>query len=400
MNSNKNKEIYSNRVLVITKEGAHRENIRNNLMNKGGFKVDFISNYRNAVAIINEFKPGVCLHDWDSFDTDQNCMFHQMIAKMDSLSFLCRVVFAKQITSTMFAVSHDTGIDRVITLTNLQLNVVEEINMARASISNISSLQQLTRSINRGTENYNQTEIDKAIIDAYESYPYDNIVKVEFGNLCLRNNKIKKAETIGEELLNKDPNNVRAMNLLSRIYMKQNRLEDAIEILENANLLSPKNSKRLISLGNLCIQKKNMSKAKNYFQEAYETAPEDDDTKESLIQFEMDHGNPNDALDLFKKSMSEEEVAGFLNNYGIQCVHHQKYDEALKFYDLAINSLKTNKYVPQIYFNMSLAHRRLKNYSECITCSKKALKYNPDFLKASKQIVEIEKLFNLKSNAK
>ena len=398
MNLKKNKEVYSNRVLVITKEGLHREPLKNNLAQKGGFKVDFISNYRNAVTIINEFRPGVCLHDWDAFDTDQNCMFHQMIAKMDSLSFLCRIVYAKMITNTMFAVSFDTGIDRVITLTNLQLNIVEEINMARASISNISNLQKLTRSIHSEGGSYDQSEIDKSIIEAFESYPYDNIVKVEFGNLCLRNNKIKKAETIAEELLNKDEFNVRAMNLLSRIYMKQNRLEEAIEVLENANLLSPKNSKRLISLGHLCLKNNKKTKARKYFQEAYDIAPEDDETKESLVQFEMDHGNPNDALDLFKKTMSEEEVAGFLNNYGIQFVRLQKYEEALKFYDLAIGSLKTNKYVPHIYFNMSLAHRRLKNYDECLKCSKKVLHHNPEFTKATKQIAEIEKLFKLKAD--
>ncbi|NRA45343.1 MAG: hypothetical protein HRU09_10360 [Oligoflexales bacterium] len=109
---------------MLTKEGVHRENISKNLK-KGGFTCDFISNYRNASQVINHTKPGVLLHDWDSFDTDQNCLFQQMIAKMISLTHLCRITYAKKISSTIFATAYDTGIDCVITLTNLQLNIVE-----------------------------------------------------------------------------------------------------------------------------------------------------------------------------------------------------------------------------------------------------------------------------------
>ena len=391
-----NKEIYSNRVLVLTKEGVHRENISKNLK-KGGFTCDFISNYRNASQVINHTKPGVLLHDWDAFDTDQNCLFHQMIAKMTNLSYLCRITYAKKLSSTIFATAYDTGIDRVITLTNLQLNIVEEIRMARSSISNISNLQKLTRSIHSNEHEYSQSEIDQTVSEAYSQYPHDSIVKLEFGNLCFRNNKLNKALTIGDEILNQDQNNVRAMNLVSRIYMKQNKHDEALTVLENANILAPKNINRLLELGDICIQTNQGAKARKYYEEAYESAPENPETIEALGKLEVNEGNQNAALEIFKKTMSEEEVAGFLNNAGIREVRKQNYKEAMKLYELAVNSLKTNKYVSQLYFNMALAQRRLKNLEGCRDYLKKSLEHKSDFSKAEKQLKEVEKLLRKKS---
>lgn len=395
-NDENNKKIYSNKVLVMTKSGAHRENISKNLK-KGGFTCDFISNYRTASQVINHTKPGILLHDWDSFDTDQNCLFHQMIAKMTNLSHLCRITYAKIINRTIFATAYDTGIDRVITLTNLQVNIIEEIRMARSSISNIGKLQKLTRMIHSNQHEYSQSEIDQTVSEAYTQYPYDGIVKIEFGNLCLRNGKHNKALTIGAELLNQDKNNVRAMNLISRVYMKMNKHDEALAVLENANILAPKNINRLLELGDICLQIKQPSKARQFYEEAYESAPEDPDTIEALGKLEVNEGNQNAALEIFKKTMSEEEVAGFLNNAGIREVKNENYKDAIKLYDLAISSLKTNKYIPQLYFNMALAQRRLKNLEACRDYLKKSLKYKKEFTKAEKQLKEVEKLLKKKS---
>ncbi|MFK7828054.1 MAG: tetratricopeptide repeat protein [Oligoflexales bacterium] len=391
-----NKEVFSNRILVLTKEGGHRENISKNLK-KGGFTCDFISNYRNASQVINHTKPGILLHDWDAFDTDQNCLFHQMIAKMTSLTHLCRITYAKKLNPTIFATAYDTGIDRVITLTNLQLNICEEIRMARSAISNINKLQKLTRLIHSNQHEYSQSEIDQTVSEAYSQYPYDGIVKLEFGNLCFRNNKLNKALTIGEELLNQDLTNVRAMNLVSRIYMRQNKHDEALTVLENANILAPKNIHRLLELGDICIQTNQGPKARKYYEEAYESAPEDPNTIGALGKFEVHEGNQNAALEIFKKTMSEEEVAGFLNNAGIRAVRNSNIKEALKLYELAINSLKTNKYVSQLYFNMALAQKRLKNLEACRDYLKKSLEHKTDFSKAAKQLKEVEKLLKKKS---
>ena len=90
--------------------------------------------------------------------------------------------------------------------------------------------------------------------------------------------------------------------------------------------------------------------------------------------------------------MSEEIAAGILNNAGIQAVRQNNPDLAIKFYQLALESLKTKKYFPQIYFNLALAKRRTKDYEEAVKFLNKALKCNPDYRKARKQIREIESL--------
>lgn len=373
---------------MITPEGTHRQPITK-ILTDSGFSVTYIEQLRDATQVINDLEPGVILHDWDNLDKDQSVFFHQMIAKMNEFVNICRIVFSKKITPNLIALSADTGIDRVISLTSLKVNIAQEINMVRSAISSVTEMQELVRSLNSNSGKYSQQEIDQVVSDSYKQYPHDQIVKLEFGNLCFRNSKLAKAKTIAKELLNQNEYNVRAMSLMSRIHMKEKNFDAALSVLENANILSPKNSKRLLSLADLCVQKGDKVKARGYFNEALEAYPEDKEVATTYAKFEITEDNPNAALEIFKKSMSEEEVAGILNNSGVQAVRNNDISDSMKFYSLAIDSLKTNRLMPQIYFNMALAQRRLHQYEEALTYANRVLELDPEFKKAKKQIQEL-----------
>lgn len=391
-NTSSSSSIRPNVAMVISPDGKHRTEIANTLIQKGAYQVLFLANLDKIIEQLVHSKAGVVIHDWDGFDRDQNALLHQRVGRHDDMVGVLRLVYTGAVTNSLIAVASDTGMDRIISLTAAKLSLVEEIQMARSGRAGYTELQQKVREIQMGESLYSQNELDTLVAKAYDVHPYDPIVKLEFGQLNYRKQRLQKAMGTAKEILVKDPHNVRAMGLVSRILMKQGQLDEAFAFLERANVLSPKNSERLLSMGDIVLKKGDKHKARELYAEAVDADPDGSSgASETLGLFEMDEGNPNGALEIFRQSMSEEEVAGLLNNNGILASRNGNYQEALRFYDLAITSLKTNKYVPNLYFNMALVYKNLKNFSEMHKMLKRALKFNPSFNKAAKMLKELEK---------
>ncbi|MDD9951732.1 MAG: tetratricopeptide repeat protein [Zetaproteobacteria bacterium] len=381
-----------NVVIVVTPDGKHRTEISETLMQKGGYQVFFLADLDKIIEQLLHLRAGVVIHDWDAFDRDPCSLLHQRVTRHPEMVAVLRLVFTASVSNSLIAVAADTSIDRIISRTAVKLSLVEEIQMARSGRAGYTELQEKVREIQRGEADYSQNEVDTLVAKAYDIHPYDPVVKLEFGQLNYRKQRLQKSMGTAKEILVKDPQNVRAMGLVSRILMKQGQLDEAFAFLERANILSPKNSQRLLSMGDIVLKKGDKAKAREYYQEAVENDPDATaGASEKLGLFELEEGNANDALDIFRQAMSEEEVAGLLNNNGILAARKGEYEESLKFYDLAVTSLKTNKYVPHIYFNMALANKNLKNLEEARKLLKRALKYNPSFTKAEKMLKDIEK---------
>ena len=93
-----------------------------------------------------------------------------------------------------------------------------------------------------------QEDIDKQIEDTYKKYPHDENVQLEMGNLDFRKEELDKAKDMAKKILEKNAYNLRAVNLLSRISMKEGNFEEANKLLQKANSVSPKNADRLLLL--------------------------------------------------------------------------------------------------------------------------------------------------------
>lgn len=388
----------NNQVVILVKEEKNRKMLKS-ILESNCFQVEFTNEPQKVVQIINRVNASIFLHDWDSIDYDQNVSMHQRISKIDELPPLCTIVYAAKITPSMLALSVDTKIDRIITKTNLKINLVEEIKMTRSGVTEVDSLREKIREIHNKNDSYSQNEINELVVETFERYPHDPIVKLEFGNLCYRRNNFKRAENLSLELININRNNVRAMNLLSRIYMKQKNYDKSLAILKNANILSPKNLDRLILLGDICYEKGDTNEARSYYKEACAEYSDNKEAISSYAEFEIKENNFDVAIELFKKSMSEEEAAGLLNNAGVQAVRLGQYEDALKFYKLAYESLKTNKHIPQILFNLGLAYLRQKMHEEALRHFKMAAAEKPDFRKANAHVRNLEKYLNKQKSA-
>ncbi|MDQ3234548.1 MAG: tetratricopeptide repeat protein, partial [Pseudobdellovibrionaceae bacterium] len=140
---------------------------------------------------------------------------------------------------------------------------------------------------------------------------------------------------------------------------------------------------RLILMGDALYGKGDLDKAMACYQEAIDIDPSVKDiAHKQMGQVHLATGKVEEALELFKGSMSEEESAGFFNNAAVHAVREGKIEEAITLYNTALKALVTDKLKPFIYFNLALSHRRLGQAEDAVKCLKRALHYNPGYEKA------------------
>lgn len=383
-------------VLLVTKEGPHREELKPGL-ERDGYDVEFAAEFEGAQKVMGTLKPFVMVHDWEIGDPAPSQSFQQRIAKIAAFSATIKILLVKESSPTILATASDCNVARIVTHANARLNLASEIQMVAAAESNTADIQKTVRELQLHGKDYSQEEIDDLVEDAYRQFSHDPVVKLEFANLQFRQEDFEKSKSMAEEILRKDPHNVRCMNLISRVLMKQGDLNGAIEYLENANGLSPKNTERLSLLGKAFFTKGDLPKAERYFEEVLELEPDSDSAAKSLGEVKLSQGDINGAFDIVKNSLSEEEAASFFNNTGVIAVKNGKFDEAVSLYESALDALSSDKYRPPILFNLALAYRKKNNLTKALKCLNRALKFDTSYLKAVKQKREIERLMKKKA---
>jgi tetratricopeptide (TPR) repeat protein len=380
--------VLTDAILVLCKEGQLRDTVRKALTSSN-MKISFTSSTQETLDLIPVVKPKFFIHEWSSLEPSQSFSFQHRLSKLEDFQSVLRFILAKDITPQMVALAADCSIKRVLTYANASVSLSEAIQMCVFADKNVSELQSFVHSVKYMGASYDQVVIDSKVEDAYQSYAHDPGVQLEFGNLCLRRAEAQKAETIAKKILDSEPMNVRAMNLLSRIRMKEGKFEEAISILQKANILSPKNPDRLMSLGDAFFKTGNTSAAKAAYGEALSVNPEEKGAQKGLASVAMQEGDLNQAMELLKFSASEEESAGVFNNAAVIAVRDGKYEDAFRLYETAIKTLESTKLKASVFFNLGLAHRKSGDAQGALKAFQRCLRLDPNHEKANRQIKEL-----------
>lgn len=359
---------------------SRREAVKKAMM--GQFKVSFITGLSEVNSAINDFKPDLFIHDWGAQDDSQARQFHLKFGQSTAAIDLSRIVLVAEVTPQMLAFASDSMVERFHSYGAIPLTLANEAKMLLDAREG-SELQKFLRESKQASFQYNQQMIDQRIEQLFEKYSHDPKVKMEYANLLLRKGMNQKAVVLAQELLNKDPLNLRANNLLARAQMKMGHFEDALALLNRANVLSPSNPGRLVMLGDALYGKGDLNAALESYHEAISLdADFSREAGRQIGRIKLVQGQLEDAVSFFKSSVSEEESAGFFNNAAVQAARSQQYGDALKLYESALQTLKTDRLKPTIYYNIALSHLRLNESEPAVKALKRALHYDPFHEKA------------------
>ena len=370
------------RILILAKTGSTRANIAN-ILQAEGFKVDFVSGANGVVEELNKFGSGIFLHDFEAIDRSQSELLQQRLNRLDDIAPVIRVIMAPEITLKIMALASDAQVRRLVPYSSNLSAVAMELKMLAQTESSVGDMQRKIRLLASSASEANQEEADKIIEETYQHYGHDPAIRVEYGGVLIRKDKFEDAKVIGEQLLQKDPNNLRAMSLVSRALMKQGKMNEAIKVMENANGLAPGNTERLVSLGDAFFKIGKNDKAKSYLKQAKELDPKGGgDADKVLGQIALSEGDLTGALELFVGSCTEDESAGFFNNSAVQASKSGKPGHALELYQAALSAVKTNRLKPAIFYNIALAYSDLDLLPDALKAVNFALKIDKKFEKA------------------
>jgi tetratricopeptide (TPR) repeat protein len=381
------------KVVVMTKEGPERESIKDALESKG-FIVSFSDAIDTTFDILEDQRPSIFLMFADTLEDSQMVVFMQRL-DVNSTSYLhFKVMVVPELTAPMYALASDAGIDKLIASDASEEQVAAEIkDLYENADLTVTIREQLAHIHSKG---YEQIGVDEAISQLHDKFPDEVQVKLEYGHMLLRQNEVEEAELVAAAILNKAPHNVRAMGLLSRVSFKRGDHEQGLKYMLESNALSPDNPTRLCELGELFFEKGNYENAKDYYERAHEILPDDKEALKGLGGSLIQLDDAQRSIDIFRSTMSEDEIASFFNNAGVSFINKKDFPSGIRFYEIAIKALQTDHYKHQILFNKALALKKKGELESALSEMEKVIELKPDFEKAKLQSEAIRRLLSQK----
>ena len=249
-------------------------------------------------------------------------------------------------------------------------------------------------------------------------------------DLYFRTGRAHDAETTARQVLKTDPNNIDALKLLGRVYLRQlgedqnagstsqaqpnsNTVDQAIATYEKLIELQPRSVEQRMVLGQLYLMKHQQAKAEQQFQTARSIEPESEEVILNLARVYAENNNlaqtakiiesvpeadrtprmeftlgatydqlkrPKDAIAAYKRANDMQPGdQQTLNALGQALLNDNQLEDALKQYkDLAdANPDDTDSLV-----RIADIERRQGKYEDALAAARKALKKQPDNLEA------------------
>jgi len=354
-----------------------------------GFVVFAVNSPAECVTAIGNNKPEMIIHNLRSFEPSQVTVFHQRLARHETASVSKRILLAPELSVSVLSLVADCGIRKAIQLASAMSNLGLRLHEIKKEDENRPAPQLIVHNLRLLNDTKKSEEFEKAVEEAFASFPHDNIVRLEYGNLCFRRGQIELALDISKRVFQLEPQNVRAMNLLARCQLKMGDKDTAIRLLEAANINSPFNPDRLTMMGDVLMQQGKVTDAKKKYLAALDVHPTSIDARESLAKCPLTEQEIASALSLFMEPLSEHERASFLNNSGIHALSQNRYQDAVLLYNSAVEHLDSPYLKASVYYNLALAHKKNAQPDLALESFKKCLKLNPNHPHAQLHLKEL-----------
>ena len=201
---------------------------------------------------------------------------------------------------------------------------------------------------------------------------------------------IQKAEEILNKVLKIDPNYVQALNLMSKIYIKLNRFDDAIAILGRAKSFNPFNVERMLIMGEINLGLGKCDDAEENFRSVLKLDPVDERAVFGLGKTLASSGKIEEGRRVLSQVKKGAELAIYFNNKGVLLVKSGKYSEGVSLYKNAIKVLDMPDKEYLLLYNIALAYSKLGDKAKAIE--------NSDRLKIARCSELLVELYSAKLN--
>lgn len=168
--------------------------------------------------------------------------------------------------------------------------------------------------------------------------------------------------------------NLKSLSTLGKALCLSGKFEDALLIFERLEAKSPKNLSHKIMAGDALLGLDNVEKAEGKYNEVLEKDPEHKDALVGKAKVSAVQGDFEESKTFFAKiegNFESRSLASFFNNRGVALVRKGNINEAIAFYENALQFL--DRYKGHVYFNLGMAYYRIGNITSAVHSFQAAL---------------------------
>lgn len=204
------------------------------------------------------------------------------------------------------------------------------------------------------------------------------------GELAYFRGNYPSARQLALQVLKSGVATVEVLNLLGKALMKLRDFEGALRCLENAEVLSPANVKRICQMAEAHLEQGELEAYEEKLSDAQDIAPEDHEVKELELKGSLVQGDSVKAKELMQSLQSLMNIVSFTNNRAIALIRNQRFEEGLALYEEAIQSIPNQQIelLSTLHYNKGLALARNQKLGEAKEQMEKALALKSDKIKS------------------
>jgi tetratricopeptide (TPR) repeat protein len=210
------------------------------------------------------------------------------------------------------------------------------------------------------------------------------------GSLSAFRKDSQQAKKYWLKALDKNPNYFRTYSNLIKFHRQNAELDEAMALMKKMQGLNKESISRLVSMGEVQMEMKDVGKAESYFKSALTRDNYCSGALNGLAEIRFSQGNLEETRALLARSHLGYKAASAMNKQGIDLVRAKDYEGALSHYTKAQYVLPSQDKGPMLFYNIGLCYEKWGKRDMAQEFLKIALIKEPNYKKAQKLLNQIQ----------
>jgi tetratricopeptide (TPR) repeat protein len=385
-------------VLIIEENANLRTFFMGILTKSGKFEVKNVASPIEALEILSKESKTIqlILFDWNMKELSGH-IFSQKIkneVNYDHIELIvCSAAFSPQDSFLMSEIDIYYTMPKVVNASEFLAKMEEARIGYKDNLSLTSKLKELQHLINES----NRIECDKLLLnpaihkEIIENHKYAYLG----GEIRILHKKYAEAIDFLKECLkknteNKFNENLKTLSTLGKALCLSGSFEEALTIFERLEAKSPNNLSHKVMVGDALLGLDNINEAEEKYNEVLQQDSSNQNALVGMMKTSSVTGNFDQAKTFFEKvdgNFESKALASFFNNRGVALVKKGKIEDAVIFYENALQFF--NKYKGLVYFNLGMAYYRSGNISSTLSCFQAAMAQDENLVQEKKILKEL-----------